>query len=112
MEPEKLIKKISFRLGMEGDLLIGICLGTIATGLIMVVLLLLVSPKTVVGIIVGSSLIISAVVVAAIIFTAKGRRNGSEEAFCTCRYRRSLYTLCRECALKELDKGSQSEETR
>ena len=110
MEPESMFKKISFRLGMEGNLLTGICLGILATGLIMVLLLLLVSPEAVIGIIVGTALIISAIIVATIIFILKKTRKGSEEAFCTCRYRQSIYTLCRECALKELKKGSQTEE--
>lgn len=110
MEPESMFKKISFRLGMEGNLLTGICLGIIATGLIMVFLLVLASPDAVIGITVGAALVISAIVVAVIIFMSKKTRKSSVEDFCTCRYRQSIYTLCRECALKELKKGSETED--
>jgi len=96
-----MFKKISFRLGMEGGLYIGICLGAFAAAVLLLGVLLLLSPGAGAVIIVTVALIISSIVLAGLVIASQKRRRRSPDQCCTCRYRSSLYTSCRECALKE-----------
>lgn len=101
-EPElSMIRKISFRLGMEGGLYIGICLGALLAAALISGLILLLSPGTDTVLIVLAALILASLAAAAIVISAQKKRENAPDQLCTCRYRSSLYTLCRECALKE-----------
>lgn len=96
-----MLKKISFRLGMEGGLYIGICLGAFTAAVLLLGVLLLLSPEARVVIIITVALILSSIVLAGLVLSSQKKREKSSDQFCTCRYRSSLYTYCRECALKE-----------
>jgi hypothetical protein len=97
-----MLKKISFRLGMEGRLLIGICLGILTAAAFMLCILLLLSPDETVIIFVAVALILASLLCSAIVIWMQKRREKSRTELCTCRYRKSLYTYCRKCALKEI----------
>jgi hypothetical protein len=56
-----MFKKISFRLGMEGGLYLGICLGAMIPAILIVCLLLLISPDTTTLVIVSVALILASV---------------------------------------------------
>lgn len=96
-----MIRKISFRIGMEGGLYIGVCIGALLAAILISSLILLLSPGTGTVLIVLASLILASLIAAAIVIIAQKRREHAPDLLCTCRYRSSLYTLCRECALKE-----------
>jgi hypothetical protein len=96
-----MFRKISFRLGMEGGLYLGICLGAIIPATLILCLLLLVSPDSITLIVVSIALILASALGAGIVVYAQKMRKKSPDQLCTCRYRSSLYTYCRECALKE-----------
>jgi hypothetical protein len=101
-----MFKKISFRLGMDGGLYIGICLGAFISATLILCLLLLLPPNTITLIIVTVALIISSILCAGIVIYSQKMREKSPDQLCTCRYRSSLYTYCRKCALKEKSTGS------
>jgi len=94
-------RKISFCLGMDGGLYLGICLGALLAAGLILSLVLLLSPGAYTVLIVLVSLILASLVAAAIVIAAQKNRKNAPDELCTCRYRSSLYTLCRECALKE-----------
>lgn len=96
-----MFRKISFRIGMEGGLYIGICLGALLAAILVAGLLLLLSPTTGTVLIVLAALILASLIAAAIVIAAQKKRENAADQFCTCRYRSTLWTLCRECALKE-----------
>ena len=100
-----MFKKISFRLGMEGGLYIGICLGALIAASLMLGMLLFLSPDIQVVIVVTLALILSSILLAGIVIYLQKNRKKSPDQLCTCRYRSSLYTYCRECALKEKSTG-------
>ena len=95
-----MLKHISFRLGMSWSLYIGICLGIIASGIIMGCCLLITSPEAVFGIIVAMALILAGILVAILIIVVQEKHRKTPTQLCICRYRSSVYTQCRECALK------------
>jgi hypothetical protein len=101
-----MFKKISFRLGMEGGLYIGICLGALTAATLILCLLLLLSPDTLTLIVVTVALLLSSILGAGIVIYAQKMREKSPDQLCTCRYRSSLYTYCRQCALREKSTGS------
>ncbi|MCX6692758.1 MAG: hypothetical protein NTW33_12105 [Methanoregula sp.] len=100
-----MFKKISFRLGMEGGLYIGICLGALIAASLILGMLLLLSPDALTVVIVTVALILSSILLAGIVIYFQKIRKKSPDQLCTCRYRSSLYTYCRECALKEKSVG-------
>ncbi|WP_421908644.1 hypothetical protein [Methanolacinia petrolearia] len=97
-----MLKKISFRLGMEGGLLIGICLGVLTAAAFILCMLLLLSPNETAIIVVTVALILASILCSGIVIWMQDRRKKSQIELCTCRYRSSLYTYCRKCALKEI----------
>jgi hypothetical protein len=101
-----MFRKIALRLGMDGGLYIGICIGAIAAAVLILGLLLLWSPATSTVILVTLVLILCSVLLAGFVVWLQKVRKQSPDPLCTCRYRSSLYTYCRECALKEKGTGS------
>ena len=102
-----MLQKISYRLGMEGGLYIGICLGGAVAAILISCTLFLV-PDVLTASIVSIALIISSVLGAVLVVILKRIRKDEGRQFCTCRYRSSLYTYCRECALNDKDQGDRS----
>jgi len=100
-----MFKKISYRLGMEGGLNIGICLGALTAAALILVLLLFISPGALTIIIVTVALILASLIAAGIVIYSQRKRKQSPDQLCTCRYRSSLYTYCRECALSKKSAG-------
>lgn len=100
-----MIRKISFRIGMEGGLYVGICIGALLAAVLTAGLLLLLPPGTETVLIVLAALILASLIALAIVIAAQKRRDHAPDQFCTCRYRSFLYTVCRECALKETGTG-------
>ena len=96
-----MIRKISFRLGMEGGLYLGICLGALFAAVMTVSMILLLSPTEGTVLAIQAALILAALIAAAIVIILQNTRRNAQDEFCTCRYRSSLYVRCRECALKE-----------
>jgi len=96
-----MFKKISYRLGMEGGLLIGICLGIFIAAILILCMLLLLSPNATTVIVVTMALILASLLSSGIVICMQKKRKESQDQLCTCRYRSSLYTYCRDCALKE-----------
>lgn len=103
---EIMLKEISFRLGMSGSLYIGFCLGIMTSAIVMGCLLLLSSPGAVLGIIVAMALILAGILISIIIIYNQEKIRKTSEPLCTCRYRSSVNTLCRECALNEKSRGT------
>ena len=96
-----MFKKISLRLGMEGGLNIGFCLGALVVAILMLILLLFISQDAITIIIVTVALILASLIAAGIVIYLQRTRKKSTDQLCTCRYRNSLYTYCRQCALAE-----------
>ena len=97
------LRKISIRLGMNGGLYLGICLGVIISGFVALALHLVTIEKNY-QIAVIAALIISAFLVSGlIIFIQNKNLSSCSDHLCVCRYRSSLYTLCRKCPLYEKD---------
>ncbi|AGB02582.1 hypothetical protein [Methanoregula formicica] len=96
-----MLKHISYRLGMDGGLYIGISLGAVAAAVLILLLVLIfpASPSLVLA--VTAAIIVSGILLAGCILWLQNVRKKSTDILCTCRYRSSLYTFCRECALKE-----------
>ena len=96
-----MLKEISFRLGMNGALYLGICIGCMISGILFLTMVLLFDMETILLVSVTAGLVIAAIILIALIIYAQNRRRKAKEDLCTCRYRSSVYTVCRECAYKE-----------
>jgi len=100
-----MFRKIALRLGMDGGLYIGICIGAITAAVLILSLLVLWSPEKTTIILVTGVLIFCSILLAGFVVYLQAIRRKSPDQLCTCRYRSSLYTFCRECALKEKNSG-------
>ena len=96
-----MLKEISFRLGMNGVLYLGICIGCMISGMLFLTMILLFDLETILLVSVTAGLVIAAIILIALIMYAQNRRRRAKEDLCTCRYRSSVYTVCRECAFKD-----------
>ena len=96
-----MLKEISFRLGMNGALYLGICIGCMISGMLFLTMILLFDLETILLVSVTAGLVIAAIILIALIMYAQNRRRRAKEDLCTCRYRSSVYTVCRECAFKD-----------
>jgi len=108
IEAYLMLKKISFRLGMDEGLYIGICLGAILAAALTLSLILLFSPRIMTVLIMTLAIIIASVLAAAIVLGLQSMRKRSPDLLCTCRFRKSIYTYCRDCACSEKDNGPSS----
>ncbi|MCA1917178.1 hypothetical protein [Methanospirillum hungatei] len=93
-----MLKEISFRLGMNGSLYLGIGIGCMISGMLFLVMLLFFDLETIVLISVPAGFIIAALFIIIITLIAQNRKRKAKENLCTCRYRSSVNTICRECA--------------
>jgi len=64
-------------------------------------MVLLFDMETILLVSVTAGLVIAAIILIALIIYAQNRRRRAKEDLCTCRYRSSVYTVCRECAYKD-----------
>lgn len=106
-----MIRRISFRLGTAGGLYLGICLGVVITSVVMVGLELVLLPAALSMIAVSVAFIVAGIFVAFIITLMQEKRETSTERFCTCRFRKTLYTFCRECARSDTETEPEPEKT-
>ncbi|MDD1725118.1 MAG: hypothetical protein LUQ07_08330 [Methanospirillum sp.] len=111
-----ILQKISIRLGMNQGLYIGICIGILITGLVILAGYYLLSLRIIHLIAASVALVIASILVIALIVVVQNRSFTRKDEACTCRYRRSLHTNCRQCALnpgnnnQNSDRGSHEEE--
>ncbi len=96
-----MLKHISYRLGMDGGLYIGISLGAITAAVVILISILIFPAGSSPLPAVTAAILVSGIVLAGCILWLRKVRKSSTDMLCTCRYRNSLYTFCRECALKE-----------
>jgi hypothetical protein len=96
-----MLKHISYRLGMDGGLYIGISLGAVTAAFLILILVLIFPASTLLLLAVTAAIIVSGILLAGCVVWLQKARKKSTDILCTCRYRSSLYTFCRECALKE-----------
>lgn len=104
-----ILRKISIRLGMNLGLYIGTCIGVIVAGIIILLGYYLFSLTMIHLMGVTVSLILASVLVIGIIVLAQNHSFSRTDEVCTCRYRSSWYTYCRQCALYPKNRTKEDE---
>jgi len=94
-------EKLSFRLGMHHGLYIGICIGVLLTAFIILIECSILKGGITHILATVLALIGAAFLVIGFIYMMENKEFRSSDLTCTCRYRSSLYTLCKHCALSE-----------
>lgn len=91
--------EISIRLGMHQGLYLGICIGVIISSLIILAECCILNLGVTLILAASLALTCAALLVIGLICIVQNREWSSSDLACTCRYRRSLHTLCHHCAM-------------